>query len=64
MGVNSGEKLTQKTRLLARKSSTTFEEMLKSSASGETSFCGERFIYKTCVAHSWEAYELNNRKLF
>lgn len=63
MDINTQVKLTQKSNLLAKEASVTFREILQSPASRETSFCGERFCYESCIAHPWEIYELENRKL-
>lgn len=50
--------------VLSRVASLTFQEILSPPESEETSFCGLRTYFDTCVARPWEEYELENQKIW
>ena len=61
MDISEQVRLSKKSKLLANNSLDMFEEIL--TIPKETSFCGERLNFETCVSYPWEVYELQNRKL-
>ena len=63
MDINAKMKLAKKANTLAKKTSVSFKETSKTPVLRETSFCGERISYDSCVTYKWEISDLEHRKL-